>query len=316
MRTAIEERGPFNVGTSVRFKDVVPDSDVLMGIKAVWGRSEESIMCFGSRGDPATKRGGYFSQAKRTAELAMERPFFLTIGGGKKVPNTLKGRVLELVRGTGVYGETTAFVRDDDLRTRLVQWPVAVILSEVFALRGEPRLIEDLGFEDRRILANAHDGVTRAEGQIQRLWDALKDWEIERRRDVSPPPGFRDPGKVLLRGSMYPKLDSSSTEGKRVWTHSKKIERDPELRRQAKALNRGRNGGVFVCEACGFSDALNSMFDAHHLQPLAAGIRASRVDDLAILCPTCHRWAHQKAEDKLSPIPVQEIANVSAVRRS
>ena len=121
------------MGISVRFKEVVPDSQFLMGIKAVWGRIEESIMSFGSRGDPTTKLGGYYSQAKRTAERALQQPYFVTIGGGEKVPDTLNGRVLELVRGTGVYGETTAFVRSEELRARLAQWPVAVILCEVFA---------------------------------------------------------------------------------------------------------------------------------------------------------------------------------------
>lgn len=298
------------MGTTIRFEDVVPDSQVLMGIKAVWGRVEESIMCFGSRGDPRTKLGGYYSQAKRTAEKSLERPYFVTIGGGEKVPHELNGRVLELVRGTGVYGETTAFVRDEDLRVRLEQWPVAVILSEVFTIKGDPCLIDELGFEDRRILANAYDSVMRDDDQIQQLWEALKDREIERRWDVLPPPGFRDPGKAMLRGAKYPTLDTKSPEGKRVWKLSREIERDPKLRRQAKALNREQNGGVIVCEACGFSDPLAAMFDVHHLQPLAVGVRDSRFDDLAVLCPTCHRWAHAKAEDMLSPLSVEEVAKV------
>jgi hypothetical protein len=174
-------------------------------------------------------------------------------------------------------------------------------------------LVEDLGFPDRRILANAYDSVIREADQIQRLWEALKAWEVERRWDVLPPPGFRDPGKVQMCGSMYPKLDSKSDEGKRVWKLSQEIERDPRLKREVKALNRAKNGGVIACEACDFSDPLDAMFDAHHLQPLAAGNRGSRVDDLVVLCPTCHRWAHAKAEDKLLPIPVAEIAKVMAV---
>ena len=298
------------MGTAVSFKEVVPDSQALMGIKAVWGRIEEPIMSFGSRGEPTTKRRGYYSQARRTAERALQQPYFVTIGGGEKVPEKLSGRVLELVRGTGVYGETTAFVRDENLRARLLQWPVAVVLSEVFAVKGEPHLIDDLKFEDRRILANAYDSVIRDDDHIQRLWDALKGWEIERRWDVVPPPGFRDPGKVMLRGSMYPTLDSKSTEGQRVWKLSLGIERDSKLRRQAKELNCAANGGVLVCQACRFSDTLASMFDAHHLQPLAAGIRESRVDDLVVLCPTCHRWAHAKAEDKLSPISIEALARL------
>lgn len=252
--------------------------------------------------------GIFLPGEERRRERALEQPYFVTIGGGEKVPATLDGRVLELVRCTGVYGETTAFVRDEDLRARLEQWPVAVILSEVFAIEGQPRLIDDLGFEDRRILSHAYDGVIRDEDQIQQLWDALRDRTIERRSSVLPPPRFRDPGKVVQCGSKYPTLDSKSTEGKRVWKLVLDSERDPEQRRQAKAQNREKNGGVIVCEACGFSDPLASMFDAHHILPLAVGIRESRLDDLAVLCPTCHRWAHAKAEDKLSPISIEALA--------
>jgi hypothetical protein len=278
-----------------------------MGVKAVWGRSSEAVMCFGSRGNAALKDRGHFSQARITAERAQTQPYFLTIGGGEQVPEALKGRVLELVRASSVYGETIAFVRDSELRKRLTQWPVAIIVTEVYSIVGEPRLENELGFPDRRILANAYDTVIRDEKYILQLYAALKDWKVERRWDVSPPAGFRDPGKVELYGSMYPKLLSTSSEGERVWKLSKQIERDPALKREAKALNRRKNGGTLACEACGFADSLNSMFDAHHLEPLAVGVRQSRVDDLAVLCPTCHRWAHAKADDKLSPIPISEI---------
>jgi len=296
-------------------QDVVSIPENLMGVKAVWGRSSEAVMCFGSGGNAASaalKDRAHFTKARRTAERAKTRPYILTIGGGEKVPDALRGCVLELVRATGVYGETTAFVRDEELRERLSQWPVAVIVSEVYTVRGEPRLIEDLGFPDRRILMNAYDSVIRDDDQIQRLWDALSGWEVERRWDVLPPPGFRDPGKAQMYWSLYPTLDSKSAEGKRVWKLQHEAERDPKLKREAKALNRERNGGVIVCAACDFSDPLDSMFDAHHLQPLAAGNRESRVDDLVVLCPTCHRWAHAKADDKLSPVPVEKIATVMA----
>lgn len=268
------------IGATVAFKDVMTAPEQLMGVKAVWGRSEEAVMCFGSRGNPALKDRGHFSQARRTAERAQTQPYFLTIGGGEQVPDALRGRVLELVRATGVYGETTAFVRDENLRNRLAQWPVAIVVSEVYSVSGEPRLVEDLGFPDRRILTNAYDTVIREKDQIQQLWAALKDWKLERRWDVTLPPSFRDPGKVEMFGSMYPKLLSTSAEGERVWKLSKQIESDPRLKCEAKAQNRAKNGGILVCAACDFSDPLNSMFDAHHLQPLAAGIRESRVDDL------------------------------------
>ncbi len=194
----------------------------------------------------------------------------------------------------------------------LAQWPVAIVVSEVYKVMDEPRLVEDLGLPDRRILTNAYDSVFRDDDRIQQLWDALKDRKVERRWDVMPPPGFRDPGKVQMCGSIYPRLDSKSEEGKRVWTLSQEIERDPRLNGEAKALNRARNGGVLVCEACRFSVPLDSMFDAHHRDQLAKGLRESRVDHLAVLCPTCHRWAHAKAENKLSPVPVRHIAKLRA----
>ena len=278
-----------------------------MGVKAVWGRSTEAVMCFGSRGSTVLKDRGHFSQARKTAERAQTQPYFLTIGGGEQVPGNLRGRVLELVRATGVFGETAAFVRDEGLRTRLAQWPVAVVISEVYSIANEPLLIEDLGFPDRRILTNAYDTVLREENQIELLFAALKDWQINRRDDVVPPPGFRDPGKVQMFGSLYPRVLSKSAEGTRIRKLSQEIERDPKLKREAKARNRSENGGVLVCEACKFTDSLDAMFDAHHIQPLAAGVRESRADDLVVLCPTCHRWAHVKASHKLTPLPVREI---------
>ena len=101
--------------------------------------------------------------------------------------------------------------------------------------------------------------------------------------------------------------DRASPEGRRYWTEQKKAERDPRLAREAMRLNRCRHGGWIKCEACGFSDKERSMFDAHHLSPLVLGERESVVSDLAVLCPTCHRWAHSKAGDRLHPLPVKQI---------
>jgi hypothetical protein len=46
------------------------------------------------------------------------------------VPDELRGRVLELVRVSGVHGDTTTFVSDEATRERLAQWPVAVVMTE------------------------------------------------------------------------------------------------------------------------------------------------------------------------------------------
>ena len=211
------------------FEEIADSAEKLMGVKAVWGRSSEPVMCFGSRGDERAKDRGHFMQARNTAEKAIERPYLVTIGGGEQVGPELRGRVVEVVRVTGVYGETKAFVRDPALFERLAQWPVAVVLSEVYRIEGEPLLIDDLGFSDRSILANAYDGVLRDDARIAQLWQALSTRAVTRRWDVLPLPGFRDPGKVELYGSRYPSLLSSSAEGKRVLKEMQAIERDPRL---------------------------------------------------------------------------------------
>ncbi len=43
---------------------------------------------------------------------------------------------------------------DGGLRARLEQWPVAIVVSEVYTVVGEPCLIEDLEFPDRRIFTD------------------------------------------------------------------------------------------------------------------------------------------------------------------
>lgn len=289
----------------MRFADIVDRPSMLMGVKAVWGKSGEPVMCFGSRGDPATKDRGHFQQARNTAEKSLERPFLLTIGGGEQVAADLRGRVLELVRVSGAFGETAAFVRDPDLRDRLAQWPVAVMLTQVYSLAGDPHLIGDLGFPDRRVLENAYDGVRSNDDDIAALWEALKDWPVELRTDVLPPSDFLDPGKAQLCSSLYPKV--SASEGRRRYQEAQKVERSAAVAIEAKRLNNERNGGIYVCEACEFADEDRRLFDAHHILPISVGPRDTQVCHLAILCPTCHRWAHAKGRSLYEPLAVAEV---------
>lgn len=294
---------------ALKLEDVVSSLDQVMGVKAVWGRShsDEPVICFGSRGDSISKDRAHYSQARITAEHAMKSPYILTIGGGENVPATLSGRVIELVKSTGVYGSTRVFVRNAKVLDGLAQWPVAVVVSEIYSFIDEPHLVENLGLMDKTILANAYDRVVRNEEKLASLWEVLRNKKVRRRWDVNLPSGFRDPGKPILCDTFYPTVDPVSPEGARIWVLNRKVERDARLRREAKARNRVRNEGVLACEVCLFSDSADTMFDAHHLQPLALGHRETRVDDLAILCSTCHRWAHCKGADRLNPIGVSEL---------
>lgn len=294
------------------FGQIAESVSQLMGVKAVWGRSSEPVMCFGSRGDEKAKDRGHFMQARNTAQKSLTMPYLITIGGGEQVGPELRGRVLEIVKVTGVFGETRAFVRDSDLLARLAQWPVAVVLSEIYRIEGEPLLIDDLGFPDRNILANAYDGVLRDEERLTQLWESLRKRPIARRWDIQTLPGFYDPGKVQMYGSSYPKILSSSAEGKRIWKEMQVKERDRALSKAVKDQNRSRNNGMVICEACDLSDESGALFDAHHLDPLGKGPRWSNVENFAVLCPTCHRWAHWKAADVLQPIPISALRTLRA----
>ena len=107
--------------------------------------------------------------------------------------------------------------------------------------------------------------------------------------------------KIFHHGNLM------ANEGRHRWRIQKSAERDPRLKNKVMDRNKAGHGGWFTCEACGFKDRERSMFDAHHLNPLASGERKSELSDLAVLCPTCHRWAHAKAGDRLHPLPVAEI---------
>jgi len=302
-----ETYGPLAGGSAdaaegeLTFAEVVPSPELLMGVKAVWGRSNEPVMCFGSRGEGRQR----YQLARNTAEKAVDRPFLVTIGGGAQVPAPLAGRVLELVRVTPAYGETSAFVRDPALRERLAQWPVAVTLLEVYSVLGEPHLVADLGFPGRGILTNAYDTVKSDDADLRELWEALKDRPVTYRSTIRPPDDFRAPTKPEMFGSLYPKL--SAKEGERRYQLALVAERDPKLKAEAKRQNFEKNAGVYVCEACDMADSVPAMFDVHHIWPISAGVRETHLGDLVVLCPTCHRWAHRKAETRHTPLSVADV---------
>ena len=291
------------------FREVVSRVDELMGVKAVWGQSRAPVMCFGSRGNLEQTGRAYFSQARRTSERALSAPYLVTIGAGANVPAEISGRALELVRVTGTYGQTKAFVQDEALLRRLQQWPVASVLSEVYRIEGEPHLVNELGFQNLMILANSFDAVRRDHKLIAQLYAALSDRPVTRRWEILPPPGFVDRKKPFLSFSLYPTItDLNGREGKLRWEKSKKSERDPKLRNAALTANRAANKGRIVCEGCNISGDTAALFDVHHRLPLSAGDRITRIDDLAVLCPNCHRCCHALGEHRLKPIPVERLA--------
>lgn len=220
--------------------EVVGSLDRLMGVKAVWGRSVEPVMCFGSRGSVTLKDDAHYSAAKIVSEHALTAPYFITIGGGKSVSDKLKGRSIELIRATGVFGDTRAIVRSPEVYEGLKQWPVGVLCSEVWSIDGEPRVIDDLGMPDLLLLQNAYDNVRRYPDRIKDFWTALTNTTVSRRWDVLAPPGFQEPKKLQKCGFKFPIVQIS--EGTRIYKEICVLERRPEIALAAKNINRERNG--------------------------------------------------------------------------
>lgn len=292
------------------FEDIVPSPELLIGVKAIWGPISARIQCFGSRGDRNRDPDRHFMIPRSVAERSInqKRPFLITIGGGQLVEPNVDGRVVELMRLSGVYGETRAFVRDSALLDRLAQWPVAIAVHDVYNIAGWPLLVDDLHFPDRSILNAAFDNVVCPKELIEQLWQALCGRELTL-RDLDPIPGFRDPGHACLVSTYLPRKVSVE-EGRRLRKESVELERRGQVAGEAKKQNARQHKGRHTCEACGFSDEMSALLDAHHLVPLALGQRTSVVTDFAILCPTCHRIAHHKSSNRNEPLTLGQIKDL------
>lgn len=95
-------------------------------------------------------------------------------------------------------------------------------------------------------------------------------------------------------------VDVGSSEGGVLFRQHAVRERDPKLRKR-KLDSVRESGQPLACEVCGLQpsvlypgvEASDSLFDVHHVVPLSvSGVTTTRLADLAVLCPSCHRAIH------------------------
>jgi predicted HNH restriction endonuclease len=95
--------------------------------------------------------------------------------------------------------------------------------------------------------------------------------------------------------------------GNRVVTHIVK-ERNRAIVQEKK--NNAQNG-TLKCEVCGFCffDKFKVDFiECHHIVPISqSGETITSLDDLALVCPNCHRMLHRKFDEKY--LTVEELRN-------
>ena len=94
--------------------------------------------------------------------------------------------------------------------------------------------------------------------------------------------------------------ESSFPEGKEKFKHHRLLERDGKIVRRAKARRLAETGRL-ECEVCNFDfvshygDVGHGFIEAHHKTPvsLLAGVKKTKIEDLALVCSNCHRMLHR-----------------------
>ena len=111
--------------------------------------------------------------------------------------------------------------------------------------------------------------------------------------------------------------DLEYTEGGKVLRTHLRTERDGKAAQQAKALARkSAKNGKLTCEACACVPEDDyrglDLIEAHHRIPLSRGVRETKPEDFAMLCPCCHRAVHKMINQGLDPlVSLTKVAQLS-----
>lgn len=105
--------------------------------------------------------------------------------------------------------------------------------------------------------------------------------------------------------------DLEYTEGGKVLRSHLRTERDSTAAKLAKGLARKRSkSGKLTCEACARVPETDyrglDLIEAHHRTPLARGVRQTKPEDFAMLCPCCHRAVHKLINQEVDPFTALE----------
>lgn len=131
-----------------------------------------------------------------------------------------------------------------------------------------------------------------------------------------------DPAPGSDESSQSPIADeddeSAFPEGRESYRLHRKLERDGSLPKRVKAAQLAKTGKL-ECEACAFdfAEAFGELgegfIEAHHRVPVFKldGTTKTKAEDLALVCPNCHRMLH-RSDPHLS---VEELRELLASRR-
>ena len=107
-------------------------------------------------------------------------------------------------------------------------------------------------------------------------------------------------GELLENEVVIEDDESAFPEGKEKFKQHRYYERDGKIARRAKAQRLAKTGKL-ECEVCRLDYAARygeigrGFIEAHHKTPVSqlAGTRKTKIEDLALVCSSCHRMLHR-----------------------
>lgn len=187
------------------------------------------------------------------------------------------------------------------------RWSVAFPIVETYKIIGQPKAKDVLGEVGyRRLFAhssatlrplNEAERASLADLDLEPLiaenaWIAIEDEFQNAEAYPLTPSGVRD---------MRRDLPDSALEGMTEERRAKVRKRAAWLADRFVILR--SKAGTLHCDDCEFDPRTafpsggvkpRSLLDVHHKCPIEEGVRYTTVDDLALLCPTCHRIEHAR----------------------
>lgn len=152
---------------------------------------------------------------------------------------------------------------------------------------------------DPQYTAGGKVGLGRGSKQEEVVWNEFAD-QPERLREVVAAICASIKSQEVPQGSWTEEEEEqTATEGRVLTRLHRTRERNPKItkRKKEKVL---KETGKLACEACGvdaaqkYGEIAQGVIDAHHNKPLHTLMEPAKtmLEDLALLCATCHRVLH------------------------
>jgi 5-methylcytosine-specific restriction protein A len=190
------------------------------------------------------------------------------------------------------------------------RWSVAFPIVESYDIVGQPRA-HDV-FDDplfRRLYQSQSATLRLLDDEVR---EAIADLKLARAHAANAWIAIEDEIAMAEASDISSQVRRAIERDLLGALEGETEERRTKMKKRAAWLANGfvserRKAGRLVCDECGFDpqslpDACQinarSCFDVHHISLLEEGARYTTTADFALLCPTCHRIAHLRLQNR------------------